>query len=997
VIVPENSATIKLSLNGQPVEERVPATTSLWELLHRHLGRHDVRYGCGEGVCGACTVLLEGEPVCSCLLLAVQADGSQVTTASGLDGPGGGDPAKVRLLREHLLAREAFQCGFCAGGMLVSAFDCIRSDGGKTLEEIRENISGNLCRCTGYELIEEGISAAAAGAAPPVRRKGHEDLQEKLSGSIQYPTTFHIKDALIGRVLWSEWPSARILEIDTREAKAIPGVEEILTYEDIPGSNFAPATFVDDQPILATDRVRSMADAVALVAARSDNIARQAIRRIRVVYEPLSPVTNVTDALKPDSVRLGKKGNVIAQVTETKGDVDAAFKEADEVVTGVYGCNINDHSAMELVGGVGWLKDQELFLSVPTQTPHTVRNGIARALRIAGEKIHIVSPSIGGSFGKYLVPSIDIYLALLVDATQKPVRLVLDREEVLARTTKRHAFTGQYRLGLRKDGSFLALDADIITDAGPYVSLTPVVVAIFAAEATGAYEIPNLRIAARGVLTNNLIPSPMRGFGSQQVNFGIECVIEKAARRLGIDSAELRRRNYKSHEAHHRGVRLAEGESWLARTMDRVVARLGARPQPTSGWLSGRGVGSIQAKYGYPYGMVDRFTARLSVDSTGRFLVESDIADAGTGVIADIPRLVAKHLSLDDIPLYKQNQAAVDDPTGILFSRGVSPSPTKRQAYKLIEGIQTKGAASLQGALAGMRAARVARLLRLIARPANISGDLIGSIKSSLFPYGLDSFNPRISGSRAMFMVGRAALDAADHLKDLALDLAARKLDVPKSELVIEGAAIRHRSNSSLKTTWGELANSKGGVLAAMGESHLPAGSLLDPGTGNQTGPVDSVIGSHGVDLLVNPETGAVRIMRYVACHDVGRVLNRQAVLGQLIGGIAMGIGQALYEGIVLDEGKVTTAGLHDYLVPSSLDLPDNIEIEMLESGSGLGPEGAKGVGEAGAVGAPIAIANALYDALGVQPSVIPAMPDEIVNLYEQGLLVNSPTNLSQL
>lgn len=990
--MPENFASVKLNVNGRPLEERVPASTSLFELLHRHCGQHDVRLGCGEGVCGACTVMLEGEAVCSCLLLAVQAEGCDVTTAAGLDSPALADSAKFRLLRDQLLAKEAFQCGYCAGGMLVSAFDCVRSDNCTSRDEIRKNISGNLCRCTGYQLIEDAIAAANTGAPLPAATNIRDDLKAKMDGSIEYPTHHRIKDALVGRVLWSEWPSARILEIDTSEAEAIPGVEKILTYIDIPGSNSAPATFVTDQPILAEDRVRSMADAVALVAATTDTVAREAIRKIRVVYEPLTPILSLEDALKPDATHIGAKGNVVAQITEMKGDVDRAFKEADEIVTGDYTCNINDHSAMELVGGTGWLEDQDLYISVATQTPHTVRSGIAGALRVSEERIHIVCPSIGGSFGKYLVPSVDIYLALLVDATQQAVRLVLDRGEVLARSSKRHAFTGSYRLGLRKDGSFLALDAVILTDAGPYVSLTPVVVAIFAAEATGAYDIPNLKIVARGVHTNNLIPAPMRGFGSQQVNFGIECVVEKAARLLKMDPAKLRLMNYRSGHGHGHDAPSKESENWLAKTMDCVVERLGDRPQPIPGWISGRGVASIQAKYGYPYGMVDRFTARVSVNSDGRFLVESDIADAGSGVIADIPRLVAKHLGLKDIPHYQQSQAAVDDPSGIHFSQGSSPSPAKRMTYKMIEGMQTKGAATLQGTLAGMRTTKAARLLKLIARPANASSDLISYLKSSLFPYGVDSFNPRISGSRAMYMVGRAALDAADRLKDKALELASRKLGTPVNELVIDGAAIRHRAKPDLKISWRELAEQEGGRLTAMGEAHLPAGPLLDSHTGNQTGPVDSAIGSHGVDLIVNPETGAVRITRFVACHDVGRVLNLQAVLGQVIGGIAMGIGQALYEGMVVTEGKVATAGLHDYLVPSSLDLPEDIEIEILESGTGLGPEGSKGVGEAGAVGAPIAIANALFDALGVQPTMIPAMPDEIVNLYEQGLATSSAT-----
>jgi CO/xanthine dehydrogenase Mo-binding subunit len=170
-----------------------------------------------------------------------------------------------------------------------------------------------------------------------------------------------------------------------------------------------------------------------------------------------------------------------------------------------------------------------------------------------------------------------------------------------------------------------------------------------------------------------------------------------------------------------------------------------------------------------------------------------------------------------------------------------------------------------------------------------------------------------------------------------------------------------------------------GGTLAALGEAHLPPGWLLDPATGNYIGSVDYMYASHGCDIAVHPETGEVQILRYVACQDVGRILNPETIRGQIIGGIAMGLGQALWENIVMDHGRVQTVGLHDYLVPTSLEIPRDIEVELLESADGLGPGGAKGVAEAAAVAAPSAMAHALYDALGRQPSHIPMTPEDIV------------------
>jgi CO/xanthine dehydrogenase Mo-binding subunit len=382
--------------------------------------------------------------------------------------------------------------------------------------------------------------------------------------------------------------------------------------------------------------------------------------------------------------------------------------------------------------------------------------------------------------------------------------------------------------------------------------------------------------------------------------------------------------------------------------------------------------------------MLDRFTARVSVDSAGHFTVESDLSDAGSGIVAGVPRLVAQYLGLDETPQYMPSQAAIDDPSGALFSQGHRPSWLRAWLYRLIERLQTMGAGQLQSALARLDAASVARLLRLLAYPANFANSFINCVKAWFFPYGLDSYNPRISGSRGMFMVGRAALNAAERLKDEALAMAARALDSPTDSLEVKGAGITCRSDPARRITWAELARRAGGRLTAIGEAHLPRGWLINPANGNQIGPVDFTYASHGCDIAVRPGTGAVRILRYVACHDVGRALNPEIIRGQLLGGIAMGIGQALFEHIVTDGGKVQTTGLHDYLVPSILDLPTNVEIELLESKSGLGPDGAKGIGEAGAEAAPIAIINALYDALGAQPICIPITPEEIVNLYEQ-------------
>jgi CO/xanthine dehydrogenase Mo-binding subunit len=247
-----------------------------------------------------------------------------------------------------------------------------------------------------------------------------------------------------------------------------------------------------------------------------------------------------------------------------------------------------------------------------------------------------------------------------------------------------------------------------------------------------------------------------------------------------------------------------------------------------------------------------------------------------------------------------------------------------------------------------------------------------------LFPYGIDSYIPRTAGSRGTLMTGRAVLAAAGQIRVAARGLAAARFEVEPVEIEVDGQGARVRGDASRSLTWSELAAAAGGRLAATGRAVLPARNLVDPATGIQSGTIDAMPATHVVDVAVHPETGEVRILDYVAAHDLGRVLSPRIVRGQILGGIAMGVGQALLERLRVDNGRVSSTGLRDYLVPTSLDVPTDVDIRVLETRDGLGPFGAKGIGEAAAVAAPPAIANAIYDALGRQPTEIPATPDLI-------------------
>ena len=963
------SELVRLRVNGAPLENEVPPATTLQELLHDRLDHPEVKKGCGEGVCGSCTVLVDGAPAASCLRLALQVDGSNVVTAAGLPG--------ADALIAQLVAREAFQCGYCAPGILVSACHLLERgrQEGRPLDplEIRGALAGHMCRCTGYQQMIDAIAATSAGEPPPPARQPRGDLPAKIRGQARYPTDVQAPSgapALVGRILWSEHPSARIQVVVPEAARAVPGVVRILTAGDVPvNSRGGNALFARDQSLLALDTVQCCGDAVALVAAETDAAARRALALIEVDYVPLPPVLDVLDP----------RAETLAQFTKVRGDADAALRDADLIVEETYQVAFNDHACMEREGGIGWIEGDQLVLTVTSLTPHTVRTSVAEMLDLPERQVRIETPRMGGSFGKYLIQGVEGHLALLVHATQRPVRLVLDRAEILCRSAKRHPFWGHYRLALRRDGTFTGLIAEVIADGGAYAGLTPTVVSVFADEAAGAYEFPHLRVVARGVRTNNLTSGPMRGFGSQQINFGIESVVAKAAHTLGMDPAELRLRNFARTRTDADGNEI-DAQTPLAETMRQLTARMGPRPAAPPGWRVGRGIGSVRAKYGYPYGLVDRFVARVSVGADGKFLVESDIPDSGTGIAAGLARLAARRLGLRSVPDYAVAAAVTSDPSGVLLAGGTPPSRLRAWLFSAIERLQIFLAAQAVLFTTRISPVRLPLLMRLGARPLNALNALVGGMKSRLFSFGIDSFVPRTSGSRGMAIAGRAAVDAADRLRARALALAATSLRLAAERLELTGDGVRDRLAPERNLGWGELARAAGGVLAAVGQATLPPGKLISPGSGNQVGSVDHMYASHGCDLAVHPQTGETRILRYVACQDVGKAHDAETIRGQLIGGITMGVGQALWEAIPTDAGRVVLSGLHQYGVGTALDAPADVEIIMLESGAGLGPEGAKGVGEVGAVAAPIALANALYDALGAQIRSITVTPDQIVN-----------------
>jgi len=366
------------------------------------------------------------------------------------------------------------------------------------------------------------------------------DAVDKVLGRAIYSEDISFPGMLFGRVLRAGIPHAIIEEIDVNEARAMQGVVAVLTAKDIPGINRYGIAF-QDQYALSEDRVRYIGDPVALVAAETDEIAKDAIKKIRVKYRELPVLTNPHDALSEGAPKIHDKGNILLHTKIRKGDIEKGFREAKVVVENTYKTHVVDHAYIETESGVGTIDNQgNLVIWSANQCPFRDRRQVAAVLGIKENRIRIIRAVTGGAFGGKDDVTVEIHIALLVWATKRPVRLVLDREESFLSQTKRHAIEIWTRWGAREDGKLCAMEGRVIGDTGAYAGLGAFVVKKCGIHLCGPYYIPNIKVDSYSVYTNNIIASAMRGFGVTQVAIAHESQMDELAKRLGINPLKFR-------------------------------------------------------------------------------------------------------------------------------------------------------------------------------------------------------------------------------------------------------------------------------------------------------------------------------------------------------------------------------------------------------------------------------------------------------------------------
>jgi aerobic-type carbon monoxide dehydrogenase small subunit (CoxS/CutS family) len=552
--------TLAFALNGRPCTVAVEPGAVLLDVLRNDLGLTGTKRGCGEGECGACTVLVDGRVVNSCLYPAMKVAGRSVLTVEGLGSAGDLHP-----LQETFLSHGAVQCGFCTPGMLLAAKALLDGNPEPTEEEIRWALSGNLCRCTGYTKIVAAVQAAAArlcaggesaveiepavGLSDPHVAAGHvgtsvtrTDGLAKVLGLAKYADDLQFEGMLHAKVVRSPHPHARIKAIDATAALRLPGVEAVVTAKDIPGRN-SFGIVVKDQPFLASDTVRYIGEAVAAVAARSKAVAERALELIEVDYETLPAVFDPDEAMEEGAPQLFEQGNVRLHRHVERGDVDTAFARADIVVQDSFRTQLVEHAYIEPEAGIAVPDTNGLTLYVVSQGVHYQRSELAAMLNWPVSRIRVVQTAVGGAFGGKIDLNVHPFIALLAVKTGMPVKLVYTREESMTVSTKRHPFQIRMRFAANSEGRFIAAETRVIGDTGAYSSYGPAVLTRAATHAFGPYYIPNVRVDTYAVHTNNPIAGAMRGFGVPQMTTAYEQMVDMVAEKAGLSPLEIRLRN----------------------------------------------------------------------------------------------------------------------------------------------------------------------------------------------------------------------------------------------------------------------------------------------------------------------------------------------------------------------------------------------------------------------------------------------------------------------
>ncbi|MEV4348830.1 molybdopterin cofactor-binding domain-containing protein [Actinoplanes sp. NPDC049596] len=653
--------------------DRAPRPGQCLRTYLREEGCFGVKKGCDTGDCGACTVHVDGRPVHSCVYPAFRAADRDVTTIEGLDHP----------VQQAFLGAQAFQCGFCTAGYLMTAAaltDDQRSD-------LPRAFKGNLCRCTGYRAIADAMAGVVHTAEPVAGESVGAGVEAPagpgiVTGRARYTFDLDVPGVLHLKVLRSPHAHARITAVRTEAALAVPGVELVLTHADAPVRLFSTAQHENagedpaDTRVL-DDVVRFVGQRVAAVVATSEAAAEAGCRALAVDYEVLPHVLTPREAMAEDAPRVHPAGNIVGQLHAELGDLDAGWAAADEIYEETFRTPRVQHASLETHGAVGWLDDDgRLVIRSSTQTPFLTRRAVASLFDLAPERVRVIAGRVGGGFGGKQEMLAEDLVALAVLRLGRPVKLEFTRAEQFTGATTRHPFEVKVRAGARVDGTLTALHLEVVSNTGAYGNHGPSVMYHGCHESIAVYRCPNMRTDAWSVYTNTVPAGAFRGYGLGQVSFAVESALDELARRLGLDPIDIRARNVvRPGEDLTAPGDHADDLTIASYGLDQCLDHLRHASDITDispeGWLVGDGMAITMIAAGPPGGhYADATVTRLD---DGRFEVAVGTAEFGNGSSTVHCQIAADALGVtpDRIILRQSDTDAVRHDTGAFGSTGV--------------------------------------------------------------------------------------------------------------------------------------------------------------------------------------------------------------------------------------------------------------------------------------------------------------------------------------